>query len=118
MTLLNPSELRNVTGLQDNERQLIQAYLQGAVYCWVKNRRGEWFAVRDLVGGENTDWSGTPLQRLYEKHIESGRSDEEAFEAAAKDAGWIMKSILSEDSRMFEFDNSGYANRYRWLENA
>lgn len=114
MTLVPPSELRDVAGIDGHELDLVRAYLQGAVYSWVKNRSGEWFAVRDLVGGENTDWAGTPLQRLYDRHLESGRTEEEAFEAAAKDVGWIMKRLLAEDSRVFEFDNSQYANMYRW----
>lgn len=116
MTLIPSSELRNVPGLDDSERALICAYLQGAVYCWAKNRRGEQFSVRDLVGGENTDWDGTPLQRLYDRHLKVGKTNGEAFKAAAKDAGWIMKSILDKDNREFEIDSSGYTNKYRWRE--
>lgn len=115
MTLLTSSELRNVQGLSDYERHLIRAFVQGAVYCWVKNRKGEWFAVRDLVGGENTDWTGTPLEPLFTKHRNSGKDVDEAFEAAAKDIGWIAKSVLAEDQRKFENDHSGYVSRYRWL---
>lgn len=115
MTLLTSSEIRNVQGLSDNERHLIRAFVQGAVYCWVKNRKGEWFAIRDLVGGENTDWTGTPLKPLYVKHRNSGKDADEAFEAAAKDIGWIAKSVLAEDQRTFENDNLGYVSRYRWL---
>ena len=118
MTLTNHSIIRNVLGLEETDKRLIYAFMQGAIYCWVKNRKGEWFAVRNLVGGENADWSGTPLEKIYEKHINAGKSNDEAFEAAAKDVGWIVKAILSEDGRTFENDNSGYINSYRWLENA
>jgi len=114
MALIPDSELRDVTGIEKHELELIRAYLQGAVYCWVKNRSGETFAARDLVGGENTDWSGTPLQYIYDHYIDSGRTEVEAFEAAAKDVGWILKQLLSEDSRVFDFDNSQYVNMYRW----
>ena len=117
MTLSTPSEIRNVQGLSGVERQLIQAFAQGAVYCWVKNRKGEWFAVRDLVGGENTDWSGTPLEPLYTKHINAGKDPDEAFEAAAKDIGWIVKGVLEKDQRHFENDHLGFVSRYRWLDN-
>lgn len=115
MALLTPSQIRDVRGLSDIDRSLIQAYVQGAVYCWVKNRKGEWFAVRDLVGGDNTDWTGTPLEPLYTKHRNGGKGVDEAFEAAAKDIGWIVKSILADDQRQFENDHSGYVSRYRWL---
>lgn len=116
MTLTMPSEIRNVQGLLDDELQLVRSFVQGAVYCWVKNRKGEWFAVRDLVGGENTDWTGTPLESIYARHIGIGKADNEAFESAAKDIGWIVKSVLADDRRCFENDHSGYVARYRWLE--
>jgi hypothetical protein len=118
MTLTVPSEIREVHGLSSVDKQLIEAFMQGAVYSWVKNLKGKWFAVRDLVGGENTDWSGTPLQQLYNKHIDAGKINHEAFEAAAKDIGWIVKAILANDKRVFENDNTGFVNSYRWIENA
>ena len=115
MTLLTPSELRNVKDLSNDKLQLIQAFVQGAVYCWVKNRKGEWFAIRDLVGGENTDWTDTPLEPLYTKHRNAGKGVDGAFEATAKDIGWIAKSVLADDHRTFENDHSGYVSRYRWF---
>lgn len=115
MTLSTSSEIRNVSGLLDEERALIKAFLQGAVYCWVKNRSGEWFAARDLLGGENAIWEGTPLQRLYDKQVKDGKSDDAAFDAAAIDAGWLLKAALSEDSRSFEMNDSTYTNTYRWI---
>lgn len=118
MALLNESEIRHVSGLSDADRKLIHAFVQGTVYCWVKNRKGEWFAVRDLVGGENTDWTGTPLESIYKKHRSAGKSPDDAFEASAKDIGWIVKSVLSQDDRTFEANTGGYANSYRWCESA
>lgn len=116
MTLLNQSEVRDVRGIDINEKNLVRAYIQGAVYCWIKNRENEWFAVRDLVGGVNTDWRNTPLQPLFTRHLRDGMSDDEAFEAAAKDIGWLVKSVLNDDQRVFELNNSGYVNSYRWVE--
>lgn len=49
------SELREVHGISDIHKSLIKAFMQGAVYSWVKNRKGDSFAVRDLMGGENFD---------------------------------------------------------------
>ncbi len=69
MTLIPSSEIRDVTGLTRQQEGDIRNFLQGAVYTWCKNRKDEWFALRDLMGGDNYDWSDTPLQVLYDKHI-------------------------------------------------
>ncbi|MFA6104122.1 MAG: hypothetical protein WC721_18170 [Victivallaceae bacterium] len=108
-------ELRNVTGISDEETNLIKAFMQGAVYGWIKSHPGEWFAVRDLVGGENWDWAGTPLYALFEKHKNDGKSDDEAFDVAAQDLGWLVKTALSEDKRTFESRESGLVRNYRWI---
>ena len=116
--VLNPkSEVREVQGVASDQMMLIRAFIQGAVYSWVKNRKGEWFAVRDLAGGENFDWNGTPLQTLFDKHVKGGKPPTDAIEAAGRDIGWITKSVLSEDKRTFEADNSGYVSQYRWAGN-
>lgn len=115
--LTPPSELRDVYGITDTEKSLIKAFMQGAVYCWVKNRMGEPFAVRDLMGGENFEWSGTPLYALYLKHINSGKNDDAAIEDAAKDLGWLTKTVLSEDKRHFEAGKAGLVSSYRWVGN-
>ncbi|MFZ0827959.1 MAG: hypothetical protein WAO02_11105 [Verrucomicrobiia bacterium] len=113
---LNPSsELRDVKGISDAERTSIMAFMQGAVYSWVKNRMGEPFAVWDLVGGENFDWDGTPLVVLYEKHINQGKSNAKAIEAAAKDLGWLTKTMLAEDKRTFVPSKAGLVSHYEWV---
>lgn len=109
------SELREVHGISDIHKSLIKAFMQGAVYSWVKNRTGDSFAVRDLMGGENFDWRGTPLINLYEKHITTGKDNDSAIEAAAKDLGWLLKSVLSEDKRTFVFEKLALVNTYRWI---
>ncbi len=114
MTLNTQSELRDVFGISDIEKDLIKAYMQGAVYSWVKNRKDEWFAVRDLVGGENFDWNGTPLQVLYDKHIDAGKDEESAIKSAARDLGWLVKTVLHEDRRTFEVVKEELVNKYRW----
>jgi len=115
MALLTPSELRQVTGITAEQEQLMRAYVQGAVYSWVKNRTGEQFAARDLFGGENFEWEGTPLYPLYEKHRASGKSVDEAIDAASKDCGWLLKSVLADDRRHFEVGRSGLTAGYRWV---
>ena len=115
MALVTPSEIRQVRGISQEQEQLLRAYLQGAVYSWVKNRPGEWFAARDLVGGENFEWEDTPLYPLFEKHLATGKSVDEAIEAAGKDCGWLLKSVLANDRRHFEVGRSGLTAGYRWV---
>jgi len=117
MSLVPPSQLRNVRGISEDQTLQIKAFLQGAVYSWVKNRKGEQFAARDLVGGDNFEWAGTPLIVLYEKHVALDKDQDSAIEAAAKDLGWLLKSVLSDDKRHFEAGRSGLTNGYRWVGN-
>lgn len=114
MALAEKSKLRHDFGISENELKLVKAFLQGAVYCWVKNLEGNVFAARDLMGGVNFDWKGTPLYCLYEKHIRLEKDDESAIDEAGKDLGWILKSVLDEDKRTFEIYNVNMAKGYRW----
>jgi hypothetical protein len=115
MALASSSELRDVAGITAAQQAEIRAFLQGAVYCWVKNRKGEEFAARDLFGGENGNWAGTPLQALYEKHLAEGKAATLAEEAAARDLGWLIKSVLHQDKRTFNASNDGWVNKYQWV---
>lgn len=95
------------------ETLLAKKYLQGAVHSFCKNNPGEAFALRDLVGGENRDWNGTPLQALYAYHISTGKSDPDAKQRAAVDAGWLLKAALAEDtSRYFAQSKGGRTKLY------
>ena len=114
MSLVPPSELREVRGITEDQELLIKAFLQGAVYSWAKNRKGDQFAARDLVGGDNFEWGGTPLIVLYDKHVALGKDNESAIKAAAKDLGWLLKSVLHEDKRHFEAGRSGLTAGYKW----
>jgi len=114
MALDPPSEIRAVHDITTEEIEGIRNFIQGAVYCWVKNRPDEQFALRDLVGGENFEWAGTPLYCLYEKHIQKGKSEEDAITRAAIDAGWLLKSVVNDDKRNFIPGVAGLANGYRW----
>jgi len=83
------------------------------------------FAVRDLFGDENADWGGTPLQAIYDYWRSSYReqhpelSDDalhkKAAEQAAKDVGWLVKSVLQNDRREFESCDAGKAKGYKWV---
>jgi hypothetical protein len=114
--MLNPSsELRDVRGISAVQKDSIQTYMQGAIYAWVKNRSGESFALRDLVGGANFEWDGTPLFCLYEKHVNAGKGQQAAIKAAARDLGWLTKSVLARDKRTFIPDKTGLVSSYRWV---
>lgn len=109
------TEIRDVYEIDEAEKLLIHEFLRGAVYCWIKNLPDKSFALRDLVGGENTDWDRTPLAHVYGKHRRKGKNVDEAFKDAAKDAGWLLKAVLSEDKRIFTVEKSGMVNAYRWI---
>jgi hypothetical protein len=97
--MLNPpSDLREVHGITDEQREAIAHFMQGAIYSWAKNRPNEPFAVRDLMGGENFFWDGTPLIVLYEKHIALGKSNDAAIEDAAKDLGYAPADVFASAS--------------------
>lgn len=77
--------------------------------CWCKNRSDEWFSIRDLMGGDNFYWEGTPLICLWEKNKD--------VVAAGKDAGWLLKKVISDDKRTFETKKEELVRKYRWKKN-
>lgn len=116
MSLLPPSEIREVSGISPEESEKIQDFLQGAIYAWCKNQKGKWFALRDLMGGDNFDWNGTALQVLFYKHENLGKTDEDAIRAAAKDCGWLLKKAIHTDERVFETKTENLTRKYRWVQ--
>lgn len=99
------------------EIELAKRYLQGAVHSFCKNNPGEWFSLRDLVGGENKDWGETPLQLIYNYHISLGKTDEKAKKQAAIDAGWLLKAVLAgEESRLFDQVQGPRSRKYRKID--
>jgi len=117
MALQPSSDSRNVTGIMEEERRRICDFLQGAVYTWCNARPDDCFSARDFLGRLNADWSNTPMIVLYNKHIDQGKDESQAVDAAGKDAGWLLKSVLREDKRTFDhFKDEGEGIRkYRWL---
>lgn len=115
MTLKTNTKLRYEFGISNEQLKLAKPYIQGAVYCWIKNRESEVFALRDLFGGENFDWNGTPLYCFYEKHISKGKNNKEAIDEAGKDCGWLLKFVLNEDKRTFDTLEKGLSKGYKWI---
>jgi hypothetical protein len=116
MALKIDSEIREVTGLTVDEKEKIMDFLQGAVYCWCKNRKNEWFSMRDLMGGDNYYWIGTPLQVLYDKHENKGKDRDSSVKDAGKDSGWLLKKVLKNDRRTFDSKNEALIQNYIWIE--
>lgn len=113
MSLKIDAQSRTVTGISEGETQRIKDFLQGAVYCWCKNRKGKWFSLRDLMGGENFQWQGTPLLCLYLKH--EGKNEDPTKEAG-KDAGWLLKSVIANDKRKFDTKKEELIRQYCWID--
>ncbi|ADJ28768.1 hypothetical protein [Nitrosococcus watsonii] len=112
MSLTEESQLRSVTGITEEQKMNIVNFLQGAVYCWCKNRKDEWFSLRDLMGEDNYYWEGTPLLPLYIKH--EGANDDPVKEAG-KDAGWLLKEVVANDKRVFDTKKESLIRHYRWV---
>jgi len=111
MSLIPKSEIRDVTGLTNQQEEDILNFLQGAVYCWCKNRKDEWFSLRKLMGGVNYLWQETPLFVLYQKY----QDQENAVEQAGKDGGWLLKKVIASDKRDFETRSAFKTREYRWI---
>jgi hypothetical protein len=109
--LTPPSQVRNVS-LPQSDIDAICRFLQGAVYCWCKNRPEEWFSMRDLMGGENYYWQGTPLIALYDKQLSIASAD--PVKEAGKESGWLLKKVISDDARTFETKKEELISKYRW----
>ena len=107
-------KIHQVHGITEKQREDVINFLQGSVYCWCKNKKNEWFAARDLIGGDNNDWSRTPLMALFEKYKNMGRSDNSAVDEAAKDAGRLLKKVIDEDKRLFDTKVEGLVRQYLW----
>lgn len=99
----NKSLARSVTGLTNQEIQDIKNHLKELVDNWIRNNPSQPFTLGDLVGKENANWNGTPLQRLYDKN--SHFNDErKQYAQAAKEAGHLLKQVLEEDSKTFSLE--------------
>lgn len=114
--LIDDFTYRYVHGFSEREIQRMLDYLQGAVQVWCRDRHGEWFAARDLLGGANYYWQGTPLIRLYEYYMEqSDEDDDYSVRQAGRAAGHLLKRVLVEDTKRRYETRQGYTREYRWV---
>ncbi|WP_290724990.1 hypothetical protein [Fibrobacter sp. UBA2449] len=111
--LIQDGKIRKIHAISEAKVQEIKHFFQGAIRCHDKVAVGEWFSLRDLMGGENFDWNGTPLQELFEAY--RGRSD--ALKMAAKSAGWLLKAAIKDDPyRRYETKKEAFTRKYRWVK--
>lgn len=93
--------------------ELAKAYIQDAVHSHCNNNADKEFSVRILFGGDNKDWADTPLQCIYDYHKSNG--SEHPADDAAKDVGWLFKSVLIDDKRTFECVGKDTGNIYKMI---
>lgn len=93
--------------------EIIKVYMQGAVYAFCNTNKNDAFSARILFGGDNRNWNGTPMQKLYDYQIKEGKTYNEAFDLAAKDAGWLLKAVLNDDPRKFEIVGKDTGTLYK-----
>ena len=77
------------------------AFLSKKVDDWCKTNVNQIFTLRDLVGGKNSNWQGTPLQRLFDNNIEKGKEEDAAIKKAGQDAGRLLRLVISKDEKRF-----------------
>lgn len=114
--LIDKSEIREVKGISENEKQRIIDFLHGAVYSWCNNKKDSWFSARDFLGRDNYYWDDTPLSVLYEKHKKQNKHWEDCVKGAGIDAGWLLKKVIDKDKRSFDTKKEELIRKYRWTE--
>ncbi len=105
-----------VNGLSPLERDLIYAYLQGAVYRRCNQEPNDWFAAKHLVGEQNHQWEGTPLIVVYEHYraTNPNKSKRYAEKQAAKAIGHMLKRVIVDDKRTFDTSIRARVRHYKW----
>lgn len=119
MLIGDNTKIVEVNGINENDMQRIEDFLQGAVYCWCRNHYNDddWVSAENLI--EGFEWENScPLGILVTRLKKSGKSDEEAFKQAGIDAGKILKQVLDKDTRTFETkkEEEYESRQYRWIK--
>lgn len=88
--------VRPAIRLGEQETADILLYMTDAVHDFTASEPEKAFAVRDLFGGKNSDWGGTPLQTIFDRYSED-MPKEKAAKRAGIDVGRLLKIVLNED---------------------
>lgn len=112
----NEKKIYNISAdLIPADIEIIKVYMQGAVYAFCNVKPDEPFSARILFGGNNKNWGDTPMQKLYDYYIKEGKSEEDAHQSAAIDAGRLLKALLERDSRNFEIVGKDTGTLYKLI---
>lgn len=103
--------IMRVMGITRTNTVIAEDFIRAAIDLQCKSYPGQWFSVRTLFGGANFQWSGTPLQCIYDRHIKNGRKPAKASVLAARDIGKMMTKVLSRHPRNFDIRGKR-ANEY------
>ena len=103
-----------VAKIDARQEERIKDFIQGSVYSFCKNSSSNQFAARDLFGGTNRNWEGTPLQVLYNWHEQNESSNPQKM--AAKDLGWLLLKVLRDDPNREFKPIKGYTLKYEWIK--
>lgn len=103
----------NVKGVSN--MQAIRNQIITSVNNWCFKNASKPFAVRDLFGGANNNWKGTPIDELYSRQIKMCKSPRESHAQAAKDLGKIVKNVLEAEVRVFKVISGGRVLLYEPL---
>jgi hypothetical protein len=106
MAFTHRVSLRDVHDISEPEKEAIKKQLAGAVDSWVREQPGKRFALRDLIDLDHLDSPGDPCRRLCEKHLLTEKGRQFAMAAAGRGLGWLLKTVLAEDERVFEMMKS------------
>lgn len=96
--MLNNSYQANRITSYDSLSKIQQAELDTYIYGMIRVAciyHPDGFTVPDLVGGRFKDWSGTPLDYIYQYHVARGIGNPDA--EAGKDMGRIFKYLIAKD---------------------
>lgn len=100
--------------------EIIKLYILSSVnaVCKVKqsknsNKTNARFSVSSLFGGNNRNWAGTPLQKIYDYYKSIGKTHDVAYKQAAQDMGKLLARVLADDKREFIVEYQGRVKSYR-----
>ena len=117
MLIGDNTRLRTPRHFRREERDAIKEYLRNQV----EQRHGEFgdkpFTAPDFVGFKNRDWTGTPLQVLYERYMEVYQGNHDvAYDRAGKAAGYLFKAALAESEFTYRIQRGSHWRKYKLVK--